>query len=490
MEKGEEKSLFIHNIENLCSGKLYLKVKGRTRSHISSAWFETDEAPLRKIKLGIVITHYNRQDYVIPSVKRICRELEREGLINRCIDVVVVDNSQNLNDAEIGQAVVIKNENTGGSGGFTRGLLYLKDNNFTHCLFSDDDGSYEVESVLRVFHLYEHEINNNPKLAFSGILLRFHSPNIVIEKGSVFDGEGFFFKQNKGFARISTMQDVNYLDNGLDNINYGAWCFFAFQISGVQFWPFPVFIRGDDVLFSIRNNFEIKTVCGIACYVDEFEPKESPLTKYFGYRGFVINQVNLGKLKLGVWVKSFLVWYLSSLFSYQYASASAIEKAHLDMLDGGKVFIEDKFSKNIRTEIKQINFEIPKMIDLSKIKNIKYPENRKQSCLSRLFRAINLNGVLLPGVLLNDSIVLQKMAWRAIFSQIYLHKYVLFYDENKCKGYTTKLNRKLILRRLIVIPYLIILTVFKYSSCVKKLKSLLDETSTEEFWRRYLGLVK
>ena len=84
------------------------------------------------------------------------------------VSLNVVDNSQNL--PEIDGVNIIPNENLGGSGGFTRGLMHLKENgSYTHCLFMDDDASCEVEGIKRTISFLEHALDH--KTALAGAML-------------------------------------------------------------------------------------------------------------------------------------------------------------------------------------------------------------------------------------------------------------------------------------------------------------------------------
>ena len=87
------------------------------------------------------------------------------------IGLTVIDNSQNISRDEAQGITLIPNNNLGGSGGFTRGLLHLKDEgSFTHCLFMDDDASCEVESIRRCYHLLQFAVTE--RFAVSGVLMR------------------------------------------------------------------------------------------------------------------------------------------------------------------------------------------------------------------------------------------------------------------------------------------------------------------------------
>ena len=88
------------------------------------------------MKLGIVITHFNRQQFVLPAVERLVSDFLQTEEYKDKIALFIVDNSQNL--PKIDGVTIISNENLGGAGGFTRGLINLQETEgYTHCLFMD-----------------------------------------------------------------------------------------------------------------------------------------------------------------------------------------------------------------------------------------------------------------------------------------------------------------------------------------------------------------
>lgn len=86
----------------------------------------------------------------MPAIKRVKKNILDNPEYKDKILFTVVDNSKNITNEEASGVNIIPNENTGGSGGFMRGLLhYENDTNATHVLFMDDDASCETESITR-----------------------------------------------------------------------------------------------------------------------------------------------------------------------------------------------------------------------------------------------------------------------------------------------------------------------------------------------------
>ncbi len=80
---------------------------------------------------------------------------------------------------------------------------------------------------------------------------------------------------------------------------YGGWWFFAFPIKQVTRYPFPFFVRGDDINFSLANDFHITTLNGVVSFAEDFSDKESPMTLYLDLRNHMVQHLTLEKMDNG-----------------------------------------------------------------------------------------------------------------------------------------------------------------------------------------------
>lgn len=436
---------------------------------------------IQKVKLGLVITHFNRQD----SAKKVIGRLRKNLLATtENIELVVVDNSQNLgyehNNFE--KIHIIKNENYGGSGGFTRGLLYLKDNGFTHCLFMDDDASCHEESIRRTFFYLEN--SKKDKLAISGTLFRENYPTIVHENGA-HSGNGNIISYEIGLD-VGNYNSLPYLYNKFDKINYGGWWFFAFNISDIEQYPFPFFVRGDDMLFGSSNPFFISTLLGVCSWSEDFTTKESPLTRYLGFRACVVNGIAAKDFTVFKFLKLYSKWFLSSLFSYNYNSSFAINKSLESVFQGTKVFINDMTGSQVREYIKQLGND-EKMQKISLFPNVVQPIF-KVSFIHKVLRILLLNGFLLPNFLLKNQCVFQQKGFRATFREIYRYKHVFYYDSASNTGYFAHFKRKIFFTLFFAWLKNCVKIFFSFKKMHEQYINELPTITTESFWKSHYNL--
>ena len=114
----------------------YLMFLGELEGDIKleSLVYEVD-ATERKISTAVIFTTFNRQEFLIPNLYKLnsCEKVDK---------VIIVDNAKNVvlpNDLPKDKFIVVPNENLGGSGGFTRGMLEAKKLGISHIFISDDD---------------------------------------------------------------------------------------------------------------------------------------------------------------------------------------------------------------------------------------------------------------------------------------------------------------------------------------------------------------
>lgn len=475
LKNKQRSTLKLPDWESISQGRLYVIICALSNAVIRKVDYETDTTP-KCIKLGIVITHFNRKNYVVPAIKRVNQFL-RNDLEYKNISLIVVDNSQNLTKDETQGAILLSNRNLGGSGGFTRGLIWLKDNGYTHCLFMDDDASCEIESIRRTYVFFSLLKETGKKIAISGALIVENQPQRVHEKPGQFTPFSCA-PVNGGMSLESRDSLLSIESEPIKKDLYGAWCFFAFKIEDISYMAFPFFVRGDDITFSLVNKLDIQTINGIACYIDDFAVKESPLTRYFGFRGLVATSFISGKLKLANFLKLYLNWYLGSLFSYNYISAKAISISLRDVLQGCEVFINDMDGTMARKKIKDLG-------DAERLTSIQedciYSNIQQESRIRRIFRTITLNGLFVPSFLMKNKIIYQDKGFRVVFRQVFRYKKICYVDNVSNTGYIVEHDKKQIVNGFFTCLYDICLILILYNKAKEKFKSA-EIYMSKEFW--------
>jgi hypothetical protein len=377
---------------------VYVDLEGLAECLISGISFSTSDEPLRTVGLGLVITTYKRLAAVNATLARL-REFatnDPERILGS-LQVVVVDNGNELEPSSCDGITILRNPNMGGAGGFARGLSYLIDNSSaTHACFMDDDASTAEECILRTRRFIA--FAQSDRVAVSAAMLRSERPYLMHEQGALFEwGRNHrIISRKKGLdlrIRRSLCEVVRY-----ELIRYGGFWFFAFPIQKNLKFPYPLFVRGDDWLFSYMNNFEIETMPGVASWQEGFEGKTGPIEQYLAMKAFMIAELILREPRHPVKSAAFFFrWLRRNLEGFLYDRGSMNCEAIRDVLRGpqfwaNNVVLDNRLRELEKKTASEIYTEIPEETNLEQHATAW----TRRSVTMNLLRLATLDGVLAP----------------------------------------------------------------------------------------------
>ncbi|MCO6180918.1 hypothetical protein NHF53_22775 [Ciceribacter sp. RN22] len=461
---------------SLDDGMLYVCVTAIDDSALTGGYFYTVTEPVMDVRLGIVVTHFNRKQYVLPAIQRITDELLDDPCFSGKVDLVVIDNSKNISPAEAGRATVIPNRNLGGSGGFMRGLLHLKDHGYTHCLFMDDDATCEIESIRRSYALMQ--FAGTGRFAIAGSLMRELEPYRLFEKGAVFNGTCQPLKSGLDMRKVPDLIEAERRDR---MPNYGAWWFFAFSIADVRSYAFPFFVRGDDIMFGMRNEFHIVTQNGIGCWGEDFGLKSGPLPVYLDVRSHLVQRmVNTERGALSS-AKLAIRFFRSALLSYNYGTARAVTSALSDVRAGPKFWHDNLDLVAVRQRIsayaageKMEAIEIPKEVVV---------KSQREGIGRRIVRLVTANGFLLPSFMIRNAIVLDDKKFVGDLRKIFRYRRVLYISPSRETGYIAVFDRGRFFYEIILFTTELLKLVLSYAELKHRYRETLPSMTDARFWR-------
>jgi len=467
----EEVNLDITDISDYSDGYIYFDCYSYKDSYLYSACYETDISDsVRKIKMAIVITHFNRQKQITRTIKKLSETIDNSSDLKN-VKLIIVDNSCNLSVEDSPYLKVIKNKNFGGSGGFTRGLLYAEDHDFSHCLFMDDDANCDVEGIFRTLRFLELS-KDEDNIAIAGSLFYKENPNVIHEKGATFD---IICKPICCDYDLSNIDNLLIVENDDTHIDYGAWCYFAFDIKQVKKYPYPFFVRGDDILFSLVNKFNIVTLNGIATWIDSFDIKESLITRYLHIRAESVICALLGHDAEETFMYTKKEIY-RLLYTYQYEEASAIILAVQEFLKGPKIFTQDMEGVGFRNKISLLKGAN------TFVNSKKFPHASNSKHISRLmkfFICLSLHGCLLPSFLFHKT---PRIIDAGNIYESFLNKNIIFQSKFP-PYYAYSFDRKKCIQGIIKVVKLEREFYKNYDKVKKMYLSNAQELMNKEFWK-------
>lgn len=373
------------------------------------AWVSPEKAK-RDVKLAAVITTFKREIEAVAAINKFSAIIIPKA--DNPIHLFVIDNGSTLNIDNNEKVTIISNKNLGGAGGFTRGLIEVKNReDFSHVLFMDDDASCEPESVWRTQALLSYMIDD--RTSVSGAMLYTDKPCIQYEKGASMHlygtGKVPWHAEHSGWnlADIACVA-ANDLPG---HINYGGWWFFAFPIKAATHLAFPFFVRGDDVDFSISNKLAIVTLNGVATWCDNFGYKLNPPTEYLAARSWMALSFMHADKKANKTTFNFMIKHAYSIgMRFDYAGMNAVLDGLEHALVGPKFFAEKPSPIDVLAVQKNRNLsEKITLNQFNSLKPISWAKQRKR----RLVAFLSLGGVLMPSRMARPIIMHTRIAWEA-----------------------------------------------------------------------------
>ena len=281
------------SVDDIRGELLGLEIKADTDCCIKEISYSGEFANWRDLRIGAVVCTYKREDYVNVTIKTLVNFSKNHPWFSS----LVVDNGSTLPTCNTETLKVLHNPNYGGSGGFTRGLLeQLRDHKNDYVLLMDDDIDLDSTVFNHVYGLLCGIKEEYKESFLSGAMLRMQTPQIQHEN-TAYWGKIRLHSLGKGWD-LSKQDSLLKNERIPDRENhYGAWWFCCIPLARVSQigYPLPLFIKGDDIEYGIRNHRNIIHMNGIGIWHESFENKQSLWVDYYAYRNFFfMNQYAAG----------------------------------------------------------------------------------------------------------------------------------------------------------------------------------------------------
>lgn len=427
-------------------GTIILRLAALSEGRLTGgAWLAPRPAAPRDIRLALSITTFRREAAVGASAARILGFLAGEGgelmrAAGADLHLYIVDNGQSVSLppdlAADPRLTLIPNANLGGAGGFARGLAAASDAGFSHCLFMDDDASIQMESLVRTAAFLQ--LARSDRAAVAGAMISEARPWMMWENGAWFDRSchplhvGTDLRDGPQVLRM-----IGATNRAKPRGFYGGWWYFAFPVAHVRRYPFPFFVRGDDISFSLAHDFDTEVLNGVISFQEDFSAKESPLTLYLDLRNhlhqhLVHEGMDIGPNGTARIVAHFL---LRSIIRMHYDSGEAQLQAWEDVMRGPDFFRDNADMARRRPEISALarteawrpatpeDLAVPEM-------DWHEPPLRRARWMKRL-----LNGHLIPGFGLFGGRTRIPVSHRGLIWPLWGKREAVFVSQDESRAY-------------------------------------------------------
>lgn len=240
----------------------------------------------KDLKIGVSICTYKREEYINVTLKK----LNLFSKNNPWLTTLVVDNGSTLDTVETDALKIIHNPNYGGSGGFARALIEnIESKRNDYILLMDDDIDLETSALHHMYGLLCGLKDEYKDSFLAGAMLRMQTPYLQHENTAYWGkirlyslGNGWDLRKKDNLLNNETISDR-------DN-QYAAWWYCCIPLQRVEKigLPLPVFIKGDDIEYSLRNDRKVLHMNGIGVWHEAFEGKQTLWVNYFSDRNMLI----------------------------------------------------------------------------------------------------------------------------------------------------------------------------------------------------------
>jgi len=395
-------------LDRFADAALFIELEAEETAHVRKIGYATDLAPRRLVDLGIAITTFKREKQVCASIERLKPLVvdDPQPELGR-FRLIVVDNGRDLDPSSFDHVEILPNPNLGGAGGFARGLSHCQEHTpATHCCFMDDDAATEIECLLRARRLLAYATKTD--ISVSAAMLRAEFPHMMHEQGALFEWARkhriISRKHGLDLRKRAALVDVIRPEP----VGYGGFWFLAFPIREQVVYPYPMFVRGDDWLFSYMNRFEIKVLPGIASWQEGFAGKIAPIEQYLAFKAFLVAELMLREPPRPLAsVRFFRRWIRNHLDGFLYDRAEMNCAALEDVLKGPRFWAENvSLGERLAALKPMLSQEKPEpltpeeMLALAPLGARKPSKKPKKSLASRILNLVSARGRILPGALL------------------------------------------------------------------------------------------
>ena len=274
------------DVENISGEILGIKVKANIDTIIHKIRYLGEFNEWKPKKIGVVICTYKREKYVKATIEKLLKFSKK----NPWLTTLVVDNGSTLKKCKTEYLCIIHNPNYGGSGGFTRGIIEnLKNKTNDYVLLMDDDIDLDT-TVLERTHSLVSALKYEYRESFvAGAMLNMDDPYLQYENTAYWNKfRPSSLGKNYDLSSIEVLiKNENLIER--DNKYAGWWyCCVPIKIVRKIGLPLPVFIKGDDIEYSIRNDSKIIAINGLGVWHELFSNKRNGFINYLADRNMLM----------------------------------------------------------------------------------------------------------------------------------------------------------------------------------------------------------
>ena len=314
---------------------------------IRNSYYELEiDGDLNDVELVLSTTTFKKEAFIERNIGLVKEQIvESADPIAKHFHMYVMDNGRTLDAEKLtsDRITVIPNDNVGGAGGFTRGMITAmeQDPKATNILLMDDDVAVSPESIKRTYNLLRILKEEHREDMVSGAMLNYEVGEDQWEDIGNMTPQGTFAGCKSGM-RLTLFEDLIYNEmftptKWQRNNMYAAWWYCCIPISVIEKngLPLPVFVRCDDAEYGIRCKTGFITMNSLCVWhMSFFERYNAAVERYQTTRNTMIAQATCGMAPDADFMKELHNNIRLELKKFGYANAELCLDAFEDFLKG------------------------------------------------------------------------------------------------------------------------------------------------------------
>ncbi|WP_420027813.1 glycosyltransferase family 2 protein [Fannyhessea vaginae] len=285
------------------------KITTTSDAMIRNCYYYTSVAPEHVCtpELALCTTTFKKESFIIKNAHMV-RDyiLASSEPIAKHFSMHIVDNGRTLKASDVESAGIVlhPNPNAGGSGGYARGMIEAMRQEMpaTHVLLMDDDVSVCPESIMRTYAVlslvrdtYRDAFISGAMMCLDAMDTRWEDVGHMTEVGqclSLKSPVSMAYFQN--IVRNDLLCSHEEIKQIADNKHcYAGWWYCVIPASTIKRFglPLPLFVRFDDIEYSLRARPKFISMNGIAVWHMGFNAKyNAAVERYQTTRNSFITQ--------------------------------------------------------------------------------------------------------------------------------------------------------------------------------------------------------
>lgn len=478
-------------------------------------WYvsEVEEKHFREANICVDICTYKREEYILRNLSLLKETILEKHLlaVSSHLNVYVVDNGQTLHKNIFVQELVeqchgtikiISNKNTGGAGGFTRGMIEsLKGAQFSHLLLMDDDAVIEPDCYVRIFALISTLKDEWKHMTIGGAMLRDDFPYILFCAGEWWEN-GKILNPNKNLdlRKLEIAASPMLMKPGAEFTRYSGWwcCCYSMEVIRENNLPIPLFIHHDDIEFGLRNCSQgIVFMNGICVWHKAAETIFPGSNIYYDMRNNLIeialHQIKRPKLVAQIFLIKSMI---AAIFRLKYRDIDLLQQAVKDFLKGPRWLVSQNAASlhqsvghlTYRMEpleilksalsVNEYRIACSQMAEYDRVHNLDFFVNDKKNEWCKI---LSLNGWLLPAAPRSFKVIFPESS---PFS-VYRVRKILLYDPAKKEGTLIQKNYREFFKFIVKLLESWFLLEIYFTRVSKEYRKSIRNITSQKGWEKY-----